>query len=236
MDLPLEDARKLVAALENGDREQAEAMIERLGGGRFQPLLLEVGRLTRDVREAIDLLGSDSRLLELTQDAIPDCRERLDYVVQQTEKAANETIDAVEDMMSMARNLGEDARLMAAASRDGRVTDEACTASLADFAQTVEQFTGALHTRLSDVLLAQSYQDLTSQIIKRTIDVVTQVEAKLLGIVSTCAPLVAADTSPASEETEAAPTVHGPAATVREQAEAVADQADVDDLLASLGV
>ena len=187
LEAELDTARRLVSALESGDENEARKLIEVLSGLKYQSLLTEVGRLTREVNDSIKLLSSDERLITLTQDQIPDCQERLQYVIQQTEKAANDTLDAVEDMMSRSKTISEDAHTLldqtvpTTAAADA--TDRTATTVFAtNMAENGEYF----HARLSDVLVAQSYQDLTSQVIRRTIDVVTQIEGKLLEIVAAC--------------------------------------------------
>ena len=78
--------------------------------------------------------------------------------------------------------------------------------------------------------MAQEYQDLTGQVIKRTIDLVGQVEEKLVELVSACGVVAGGGTTTA---TAPGATSFGPA--VREDDNVVSRQADVDELLANLG-
>lgn len=82
-------------------------------------------------------------------------------------------------------------------------------------------------------MVAQTYQDLTSQVIKRTLDVVTQVERKLLDIVTACGamPQPIDDSGKVGDASRLGS--QGP--TIVACAESASNQDEVDDLLYSLG-
>jgi chemotaxis protein CheZ len=230
----LEIARELVFALEANDRDHAGNLIEALGGLKYKALLAEVGQLTREVHHSIMHLSSKDRLMQLAQDQIPDCQERLRYVIRQTEQAANETLDAVEDMMARTKGLGESARDMVDDVSKAASSEVSVRSEVTVFATHVAEQNDYLHTRLSDVLLAQSYQDLTSQVIGRTIEVVTQIESKLKDILTACVPQPQRQKIAVEVPNDESISSYGP--TIKPSAAAVSDQVEVDDLLASLGI
>ena len=220
-------ARRLVDAIEAGDSNHADDLIKALHDGRFDALYQEIGKLTWDVHDTFANLAGDERLVSLAQRQMPDARERLRYVVDKTEEAADRTLTAVEHMIPMSDNMVLTAGVLRVAMRDGR---EDLNAQMHAFLDVVESDGRKLRSSLSDVLMAQEYQDLTGQVIKRTIDLVGQVEEKLVELVSACGVVASGGslTAPA-----AGATSFGPA--VREDDSVVSRQADVDELLANLG-
>lgn len=219
-------ARRLVDAIEAGDANHADDLIKALHDGRFDALYQEIGKLTRDVHDTFANLAGDERLVSLAQRQMPDARERLRYVVEKTEEAADRTLTAVESMLPMTDSMVQQASALRSAMADGAAD---LPARMSAFLDVVEGDGRKLRSSLSDVLMAQEYQDLTGQVIKRTIDLVGQVEEKLVELVSACG-VVASGGSVAPAAPNA--TSFGPA--VRED-DNVCRQADVDELLANLG-
>ena len=79
-----------------GDTQQTNKLIEELTTLRESSLFQEVCKLTREIHDFIKAFGEDPGIAELTQDNIPDARERLNYIVTKTEQAAHRTISAAE--------------------------------------------------------------------------------------------------------------------------------------------
>jgi chemotaxis protein CheZ len=103
--------------------------------------------------------------------------------------------------------------------------------SLASFLKKTESDAGELHKDLSEVLMAQDFQDLTGQIIRKVINLVHDVEEKLVMLVRiTGNKLEAPDQKKEDKEELAGPAVPG-----LDQGDQVTNQDDVDDLLSSLG-
>lgn len=224
-------ARRLVHAIESGDQQGADYLLEALNDGRFESLFNELGKITRELHDTFSTLAADQRLVALAHEHMPDARARLAYVVRKTAEAADCTLTAVEDLQPVNERLvGNAANLRA----ELESTDDAGAlraAMLAHFDEIVAS--GAQFRRgFTDILLAQAYQDLTGQVIERTIELVGQVEEKLVGLIGGCGP--AARSSPrATDVAVSNGTSHGPGVGAAEQA--VTRQADVDELLANFG-
>lgn len=202
-------ARQLVDALERGEQESADHCLQSLSDQRASSLLRQVAEVTREVHQAFGGVISDQRLYEISKHVMPDARERLSYVIEKSEEAAHRTLSAVEEMLPIAE------RLAAAAEGDEvRVAGE------------------RLKAGLTDVLMAQEYQDLTGQVIKKTIEIVEQVEHKLVSLI--IAERLGPGHAGSATPTRAAGEATGPA--IRPAADVVNQQTDVDDLLAELGV
>jgi len=211
-------ARELVDALERGDDGAAERMCQRLDDLRSTRLLKSVGELTREVHAAFGGVVSDARLYELSRHAMPDARERLNYVMEKSEEAAHRTLGAVEQLLPLAD------LLLRGVSDTARDPD-----TLLRYVDGARAAGGRIKHGLTDILLAQEYQDLTGQVIRKTIDIVSQVERKLVS-------LLVAERDGQDAEVHRAPgsAAQGPA--VREEGGVFTRQHDVDELLADLGL
>jgi len=211
-------ARELVDALERGDESAAERLLHSLDDPRSTRLLKSVGELTREVHAAFGGVVSDARLYELSRHAMPDARERLAYVIVKSEEAAHRTLGAVESLLPIAD------RLLQGAPDAAR--DPAAFARFADDARAAGE---RLKEGLTEILMAQEYQDLTGQVIRKTIEIVSQVEQKLVSL------LVAQRDEP-DAETPRVPRTEAQGPAIRAEADVFSRQHDVDDLLAELGL
>ncbi len=229
-------ARELVALLEAGKESKADLLIDELSNSGDSELFQEVGRLTRELHEAINGFILDSSINELTESEIPDASERLQYVITMTANAANTTLGAVEACMPLLENLEE---------RSERLTNEwkkftsrqlskddfsALSVEIEDFLQSVSDDSKSLHGKMSEVLMAQDFQDLTGQIISKVIDLVHDVEDKLIGLIR-----ISGNKLPAHKKDHGKEVLEGPVVPGIEQGDIVNSQDEVDDLLSSLG-
>ena len=101
----LEQAKQLVALLENGEQYQAQALLKQITLVEHNELFGEVGKLTRHYMTLLNNFQLDTKLFALTNESIPDAKKRLQHVIDMTEDAANKTMDAVEASLPVADNL-----------------------------------------------------------------------------------------------------------------------------------
>ncbi|MCB1829731.1 MAG: protein phosphatase CheZ [Chromatiaceae bacterium] len=234
-DKRLELARQLVDQLEAGHSVDAERTIDQLTGFSENNLFQEVGRLTRELHSAINNFLLDSRIAEIAKREIPDASERLNYVITMTENAANTSLGAVEAGLPLTDELGSSAKVLATdwkrfQERELSVEEFRVLAQkLAGFLKTTEGHSGVLHSKLSEVLMAQDFQDLTGQIIRQVITLIQDVEGKLVSLVRISGGV------DATANTRLATKLEGPAVPGIIRDDQVSGQDDVDDLLSSLG-
>ncbi|MEX0335545.1 protein phosphatase CheZ, partial [Vibrio tubiashii] len=105
--ISLEQAKQLVEMLEAGQQQEADLLVKDIYQNDSNPMFQEIGELTRDLHESIKHFSMDDRMSEIANDEIPDARDRLQYVIDKTEVAANKTMDAVDRCMPIADNLHE---------------------------------------------------------------------------------------------------------------------------------
>jgi chemotaxis protein CheZ len=224
----LDAARRLVEALERGDQGAADACIGDLTSSA-STLYQDVGKLTRELHEALKSVRIDSEVVELAEHEIPDAKERLHYVIAKTEDATHRTLNAVEESLPVTEDLKtftDEMREEWSRFRRREMDLEEFKVfgdRLEGFFEQVTGSTENLQSKLSDVLMAQDYQDLTGQVIRRVIDLVQEVESNLLRVIQR--------TGSKTKCTEAA----GPQITTSERKSAVSSQEEADDILASLG-
>jgi len=243
-----EQVGHLKTEVDAGDISAAMRRIADLGDVRDQSLYREVGRLTRSLHEALRNfhIQADSEEQREALSKMADASDRLDYVVELTGKSANRTMDLVEEAMPMAARLKSDAQAL---RHDwGRLRRrEMKPAEFRELYKRMDQFLDAtsgdsdvLHHHLSEILLAQDYQDLTGQVIQRVTALVKEVEDNLVNLMIM-----------ASDVDKITGTVHenrkpddnkkdenkgeGPQMNADKRDEVVSGQDDVDDLLSSLG-
>ncbi|MFP8965893.1 protein phosphatase CheZ [Pokkaliibacter sp. CJK22405] len=190
----LRGGEEIMGHLEQGDFSRAISVIHRLSEARNEALFHEVGRLTRALHESIKSFHSDfenNALVAGSDDVknIQDASERLNYVIELTATAANKTMDMVDVSMPVAEKLGNQAELLRTdweklvkREMDAKAFKELYMRT-SDFLKTVEDGSSSLHSHLTEILMAQGYQDLTGQLIRRVIAMVTEVEASLVNMV-----------------------------------------------------
>lgn len=240
----LDLARQLVEQLEAGDEEAAGNVIRQLRIPYERELFDELGKLTRDLHEALNSFRGDSRLVELTRDEIPDAKERLNYVVTMTEQATHRTLNALDEAMPMAESLHDRSQALTATWNRFRHR-ELSVEEFREFANALDAFflasgqeTDRLRTLMSEVMMAQDFQDLTGQIIRRVIRLVHEVEENLVGLIRlSSARMETGKGVKAKEPDQPVAQSHGPIVpnTQDTSSDVVSGQDDVDALLSSLG-
>lgn len=242
-DLPisLADAQQLVAYIEAGDGESARALLDAISMKESVELFAQVGKLTRQLHDSLNNFQLDDRIADLAEEEIPDAQNRLMYVIQETEKAANTTMDAVEASMPIAENLAdrierimpEWQKLMSRNIDLGEF--KALCHDVDDMLKIANEDSSRLTGLLTEVLMAQGYQDLTGQVIRRVIDLVKEVEDSLVGMLTMFGDAEADLLPQKREKVVDKEGAEGPIIDADSRDDVVSGQDDVDDLLSSLG-
>ena len=238
--ISLAQAKSLVEFLESGQQEAADAVIAEIQNPINSELFAEIGKLTRQLHDSLTNFQLDSRLNDLATAEIPDAKERLNYVITRTEEAANKTMDAVEAIFPVVDTIAEQVAAVnpSWSKLMNNELDLKEFKSLCLDIDTLLKNTGKetqhIHSLMTDVLMAQDFQDLTGQVIRKVIDLVREVEDSLINM------LTAFGISTGAEQENTMPKVgenlvEGPIVNTKNRDDVVEDQDDVDDLLSSLG-
>ena len=198
-----------------------------------ESVINRVGHLTRTLHDALRELGYD-RLLEKSAAMIPDARDRLNYVVKMTEQAAVRALNAIEAAQPIQARLGGEAERLSALWQqlfDQKLSVEEfkqlVTATRAYLADVPEQ-TRATNAQLLEIMMAQDFQDLTGQVIKKITLLAQGLEQQLLHLL--------VDFAPAEVRCEIdCGLLNGPVVNAAARPDVMTNQNQVDELLASLG-
>lgn len=233
-DMRLSLARSLVTSLERGNTEEVEHVINSLAMQQESVLFQEVGKLTRQLHDSLSIFALDERFPDLAENRIPNARERLNFVIQKTEESAHRTLNAVEEALPIAKELEENGKAMrddwAKFTRREMDAEEFRQMSkrIAGFLEVVEQDAKDLNAGLSDVMMAQDFQDITGQIIRQVIELVQDMEESLVSVIRKTGTVTKASD-------EKAILAEGPQINQEDNPDVMSGQDEVDDLLSSLG-
>lgn len=193
-----------------------------------------VGQLVRQLHDALLGLGYD-KLIEKTVTTLPDAKDRLAYVASLTEQAACKVLNATDIAMPAQEKLGESGKVLA--DRWDRVF--ANQMNVAEFKQLAEDTRAFLKGELPDkvsqtnaqlleIMMAQDFQDLTGQVIKKIVALAQEMEASMMSVLIDIIPEI-------KKTDEVNSLLNGPVINSDGRQDVVVDQTQVDDLLESLG-
>jgi chemotaxis protein CheZ len=185
-----------------------------------------LGSIVRSLHDALREIGAEKVLTDAVAE-FPSARERLVHIGELTEKAANTVLSRVEEVSPIQDRLAHKARELQA-SWDAESVPEALRPLVEQTTQFMaDASAGCQGTRgaLSDMMMAQDFQDLTGQLIKKVVSLLESTENDLLKLLIDAAPPGSVP-SEKKEEIMAGPGAPGFIAL---------EQGDVDDLLADLG-
>ena len=240
-----EQASQLKALADSGDVEGALAIISELNDTRDISLYQEVGRLTRTLHESIRNFHIDTANASSNEEAskIEDASDRLAYVVDMTNKAANKTLDLVEETMPYASEINTEAKQLkndwSRLQRKEMKPDEfrALASKMGLFLSKLCDDSDKVYGNLTAILLAQDFQDLTGQVINRVTTLVKDVEENLVKLVAMAGKVdqMTGNVQPEAKKQETNMQGEGPQMNAASREDVVSGQDDVDDLLSSLG-
>ena len=196
-----------------------------------KPMFERLGGIVRLLHDSLRELGYDKALTEASSQIV-DAQDRLEYVATLTEQAANKVLNTLDEGMPAQDVLSKKAKDMDSrwtALFDGKLSLEEFKALAGDsrqFAQAVAEATEAEKARLLEIMMAQDFQDITGQLIKKVVNITKTVEHELAQLLR--------DNAPAEVREKLAqkpvPLMQGPSVP-----SVALDQDNVDDLLADLG-
>lgn len=193
-----------------------------------------IGQMARALHDTLGQLGYD-KLLEKTVSAIPDAKDRLAYVANLTEQAACRVLNAtdiagplVDQIESESVTLGERWDMVF----DNKLGPEDFRALAIETRQFLKeqlpQKAKSTHAQLTEIMMAQDFQDLTGQVIKKIVSLAQDLEYNLMGVLIEVLP-------EAKRTSEVASLMNGPVVNAEGRSDVVVSQEQVDDLLDSLG-
>ena len=186
----------------------------------------QLGQITRQLHDTLGQLGVMPRLQDAAN-GLPDARSRLTYIAKKTGEAADKVLNSVDQAKAEHQTVIAETRRIAAAIVADPVKAVA-TGAVMNFVTDIEQATARIDAHLTDIMLAQDFHDLTGQVVAKVVALASDLEDSLVKLLLQAAPYEPA----ARVETS---FLNGPCVAPEGRTDVVADQGEVDDLLASLG-
>lgn len=241
------------AAGEIGDSDELQALFDSISGEAAAPaapaaeaapideewegqakVFKRVGQMARQLHDTLRELGYD-KLIQQTVGAIPDAKDRLAYVANLTEQAACKVLNATDVANPLVDALENDAQGLAArwdsvyANQMGVDDFKQLAADTRAFLkEQLPQKTGGTKAQLMEIMMAQDFQDLTGQVIKKVVTLAQDLETQLMNALI--------EVMPDERKTESVTSLlNGPVINADGRTDVVVDQQQVDDLLDSLG-
>ncbi len=203
------------------------------GDGDPAKVINQIGHMARALHDTLRELGLNKEI-EKAAATIPDARDRLNYVATLTQQAAERVLNATEAAQPVVEKMGSDAQYLAKQwdllfekKLDVPQFKDLVTQTHAYLHETPRQ-AKATNARLTEIMMAQDFQDLTGQVIKKIIELTQNMEQQLLALLL--------ENAPASVKAEInSGLLNGPVINAQGRSDVVTSQDQVDDLLESLG-
>ncbi len=227
-------SNELLKAFSGGDLATAQSILLNMANQQCDSsgLYKEIGGLARGLHDQIRSFLStlDPSLQEIVENRIPDSGNRLEHILEMTEKAAVTTLDHVESMQT--RLLSEMEQISGLRGLLGglHAIGDAAGKKLDQGAQALDAMETIISENRADldkILIAQDYHDLSSQVIHKITKLLKDMELKLVNLIRTFG--VKTETSKQKDDGE----LYGPVHAAVENA--VHSQDEVDSLLAEFG-
>lgn len=202
-------------------------------GDGDEKVFSQIGHLTRKLHDTLHELGYD-KTLEKVAKSVPDTTDRLHYIATLTEQAAERVLNATEVAKPIQEKIESNAKQLS--QQWQRLMDKELDVEkfkelvmqTRGFLDDVPNQTRATNAQLMEIVMAQDFQDLTGQVIKKVVDLAQQMEGWMLQL------LLA--TTPEDKKSEVDPSLlNGPVINANGRSDVVTTQEQVDDLLESLG-
>jgi len=202
-------------------------------------MLNRIGQVTRLLHDSLRGLGLDKIIEQVAQD-IPDARDRLAYVARMTEQAAERVLNATDAAIPFQEEMASNAAGLEKRWKDVMTEpslkteyNQAAAETLA-FLEMTGKHTAETKALLMDIMMAQDFQDLTGQVIKKITGLAQDLERQLVQVLIDFSPAKPKKEADAAKVQDNSLLMNGPQINP-EAADVVASQEQVDDLLDSLG-
>lgn len=193
----------------------------------------KVGHLARQLHDTLRELGYDHALEDVATQ-MPDARSRLTYIAQMTESAASRVLNATDIAIPLQDDVEKRSSTLhdrwEKLYRNELSVDEfkALAAETRGFLGDVPAFARDTRAQLNEIMMAQDFQDLTGQVIKKIVEMSQKLENGLLQVLIEAMPAAKRASTPES-------LLNGPVVSAEGREDVVTSQEQVDDLLESLG-
>jgi len=164
--------------------------------------------------------------LQAAAQGLPDARSRLNYIAEKTASAADKVLNSVDQAKSVHAHIVAQAQTLAKGLTEDPVKAVASGAVL-NFVRDIESSATQADQHLTDIMLAQDFHDLTGQVVAKVVTLANDLEGSLVKLL--------VQVVPEDQIHKVEQALNGPVVNPEGRTDVVANQEQVDDLLASLG-
>ncbi len=211
----IELVQTLLEHVKNERHNEASVLFDEMAALKESHIVEEVENIALNLQKTMESFGNDSPILKHTKLDLPDASERLAYVVEATAEASDKTLSASENLMAILSSI------------ESKTTDKNILALVTE-----------ANLEVTEILMAQSFQDLTGQVLNRIMMMVSSLEESLHHLILSSGIDLNSIQFETDEDKKKADEAHGvgPNVTKSSQKDALNSQQDVDDLLGDLGI
>ena len=203
---------------------QAEAPAARDASATTE-VFIQLGTITRLLHDTLAQLGVMPKLQAAAQN-LPDARSRLNYIAEKTAAAADKVLNSVDQAKGVHQHIVQQAQSLAESLKADPVKAVASGAVL-NFVRDIESSATQADQHLTDIMLAQDFHDLTGQVVAKVVTLANDLESSLVKLL--------VQVIPEDQVHKVEQALNGPVVNPEGRTDVVANQEQVDDLLASLG-
>jgi chemotaxis regulatin CheY-phosphate phosphatase CheZ len=217
----IDDVQALLEAIIQGDIQTAEKYVIKFSGLGGKDLFVEVGKITRKLHDSIREFQENinPRLKNLPVNELPEANDKLQWVIEKTEEAASRTIGLVEKHLGYQGKTSKIIGQIETIIKENKIPNDLDQDGL-NFLKTMNQ---DLSKDLTEIMIAQDFQDLTGQIIKKVIQLIAEIENQLVMILK-----IFGVKLESSQEALSGPQI-------KKMEAVVSGQSEVDDILNQFG-
>jgi len=206
--------------------DDLDTLAPQMAAGASPEVFHQLGLITRQLHDTLTQLGVMPKL-QMAADGLPDARSRLNYIAKKTGDAADKVLNSVDQAKAEHAAIASETRRIAQAIVKDPVKAVA-SGSVMNFVGDVEAATARIDRHLTDIMMAQDFHDLTGQVVAKVVSLAAELEDSLVKLLVQAAP-------PEQAQKVESSILNGPVVNPEGRSDVVANQGEVDDLLASLG-
>jgi chemotaxis protein CheZ len=205
-------------ALSTNNYEVVEKITSELVKETSSDLFKQVGKITRKLHDSLEdfKCSVDKGLDKLTRDDVPNALDKLEFVINKTEEAANKTMAVAERYFEESSDFSKH---MKAIKNNEKASNY------------FKAFKQSMDNDMTEIITAQQFQDITGQTIRKVIDLVHNVEDELVRLITNFGMPLKVDTNTPADISGAGQSEQE--LTVRHSEQI--SQSDVESLLQEFG-
>lgn len=168
----MENMVSFMDAISSQDYDKADNIVKKIAKKGQSEIFNEVGRVTRKLHDSIMTFKEsiDPKLRMMAETDMPSAVDRLKFVIEKTEEAANKTMGIVEKHVVSMDSVSAHIRKL-----NGPI----------ESVDYLRKFRDTLEDDLTEIITTQAFQDITGQTIKKVITLVGDIEEELVRLITT---------------------------------------------------